>query len=515
MRQFLLLLIVGGVLGYLLYQGWLFVQVRDTFPVGTLIGNVEVSGLSPQQAYERVEGAYNRPVMAIHGAESIEVLPADMGFIINTEGMIAEATEKLAETPYWERYIAFVLTQPLEPLTVRLRASHDPTAVRDMVGMIANLLDKPAVSPQLLTDTGFIQTGEDGFRTDIETSAQNIEEALYRPNRRMADMVIETEVASQLDSRFLEEHLRAQLQGFDGIGSLYILDLQTGDEVAINADAAVSGLSMVKIAIMLEVFRRVNMPLDFDTDKLLHETAIYSGNYSANLLLDTVAQQDNAYLGVDVLTESMRRLGLESTFIATPYEEPPRPGKSTYVTPANSRNDIYLDPDPAMQTTAEEMGLLLAMIYDCAQGGGTLLAVYPDQLAPEECQYLLDLMVLNIDGNLIRFGVPESVPVAHKHGWAYNTHGDAGVVFSPGGDYVIVQYLHQDSDWLNAGVSFPLLRELSRSVYNYFNLDKPYVDHKRAQKAAGKYALDLVMTKIEAEVEIEFETETEAGASDG
>jgi beta-lactamase class A len=227
--------------------------------------------------------------------------------------------------------------------------------------------------------------------------------------------------------------------------------------------------------------------------KLLDETAIYSGNYSANLLLDIVAGQDNAYLGVDVLTESMHRLGLVNTFIVTPYEEKPRPGKTTYITPANSRTDINLDPDPAMQTTAEEMGSLLAMIYYCSKGGGALLAAYPEELTPEECQLLLDRMVLNTEGNLIRFGVPEDVPVAHKHGWAYNTHGDVGIVFSPGGDYVIAQYLHQDSDWLNAGVSFPLLREISRSVYNFFNVDNPYVDHKRAQKAAGKFAIEKVL----------------------
>ena len=35
---------------------------------------------------------------------------------------------------------------------------------------------------------------------------------------------------------------------------------------------------------------------------------------------------DNAYLGVDILTESMQRLGLENTFIVTPYEEPDRAG---------------------------------------------------------------------------------------------------------------------------------------------------------------------------------------------
>ncbi|MCA9979364.1 MAG: serine hydrolase [Anaerolineales bacterium] len=497
-KRLLLLILVGGLLGYLGYQGWLFLQVRETFPAGTLIGNVEVSGLSPAQAYERVETAYSRPVMAMYHDEVVEVSPADAGFVINTAGMIEEATAKLEEVPYWERYIAFVLEQPLEPLTVRLRASHDPTAVREIVLLIADLLDQPAVSPQLLTDTGFIQTGTDGFRTDVETSAQRIEEALYKANNRTAEVAITEDIAPEISLAFLEEHIRNQLESFDGIGSIYVLDLQTGEEVHINADAAISGLSVVKVAIMIEMFRAKEMPLDADTDKLLRQTAINSGNFSANLLLDVVAGQDNAYLGVDILTESMHRLGLPNTFIATPYEERPRPGKTTYTTPANTRTDLFLDPDPAMQTTAEEMGQLLAMIYYCTQGGGALLAAYPDQLTPEECQYLLDVMTLNTEGNLIRFGVPETVHVAHKHGWAYNTHGDAGIVFSPGGDFVIAQYLYQDSDWLNAGESFPLLREITRSVYNYFNIDDPYVDHKRAQKAAGKHAIELVTAKLES-----------------
>ena len=83
---------------------------------------------------------------------------------------------------------------------------------------------------------------------------------------------------------------------------------------------------------MIETFRAVDGPLNSDQKKLLDQTAIFSGNYSANLLLDVVAGQDNAYLGVDILTQSMHRLGLENTFIATPYEERPRPERQTYIT---------------------------------------------------------------------------------------------------------------------------------------------------------------------------------------
>jgi hypothetical protein len=128
------------------------------------------------------------------------------------------------------------------------------------------------------------------------------------------------------------------------------------------------------------------------------------------------------------------------------------------------------------------MGTLLSMIYYCSQGGGTLLAVYPDDVTPDECQAIIDLMVRNEEGNLIRFGVPEDVPVSHKHGWDFVTHGDAGIVLSPGADYVIVEYVTApESDWLPYEIGFPILREISRATYNYFNFDNPNTEDPEAR----------------------------------
>ena len=497
LRRFILLIALLWLLYYLGQAGWSFFLQRDNFPTGTTIAGLDVSGESAASARTLIEQTYSQPVIAMYDDEGVEIIPADVGFTMNMDSMLNEALEQTMVQPYWQRYISYLLQEPLEPITVRLKASHDPSAVRNLTEVVSGLMDKPATQPQLLTNTGFIQGGRDGYVADIDASALAIEEALYRPTNRSAQFVVSEQPSPELSLDFLKQHLEQQIETFDGVGSLYIVDLQTGEAIGINEDAAISGLSIVKIAIMLETFRAVDGPLNADQKNLLDQTAIFSGNFSANLLLDVVAGQDNAYLGVDILTQSMNRLGLENTFIATPYEERPRPERQTYITDANQRTDINLDPDPAMQTTAEEMGQLLSMIYYCANGGGALIAAYPEEITPAECQLLLDTMVLNTEGNLIRFGVPETVPVAHKHGWAYNTHGDAGIVFSPGGDYVIVQYLYQNSDWLNAGVSFPLLRELSRSVYNYFNMDNPYVDHKRGQKAAGKAAIETVIAQIE------------------
>jgi beta-lactamase class A len=239
-------------------------------------------------------------------------------------------------------------------------------------------------------------------------------------------------------------------------------------------------MSIVKVPIVLETFRALESEPSIENNKLISETlVVQSGNFSANLLLDVVAGEDNAYLGADIVTESMRRLGLENTFIAVPYEEQPRPGRATYETIANSREDSPTRPDPAMQTTAEDIGTLLAMIYYCAQDGGGLVAAYGDQIEQEECQQIIDFMALNHIGSLIEEGVPTNLKVAHKHGWISDTHGDAGIVFSPGGDYVIVTLMYKP-DWLEWEISSPLLADISLATYNYFNFDDPFLVGPRA-----------------------------------
>ena len=77
--------------------------------------------------------------------------------------------------------------------------------------------------------------------------------------------------------------------------------------------------------------------------------------------------------------------------------------------------------------------MLLMDIYHCEDGGGALLAVYPDQVSPQECGRMMDLLANNKIGILIEAGVPEGTRVAHKHGWVdspFHVLGDAGVVFT-------------------------------------------------------------------------------------
>lgn len=502
------LLLLGSL--YLLYQGFLYSRVRTLMPEGTIIAGLDASGLSKDEAAALLKEGYLSPIPLYYQDERVEIQPDDVGFVLDLDTMLSQAEAKAVEKEFWQGYLEFLLGRALEPSEIELRATHDRDALYQRLQTVAAILDKPAVSPQLLGATTNFKMGEAGYVANIEESLPIVEAALYRHENREARLVIEDQLAPGLDINYLKENLEKQISTFDGIGAVFVMDLENGEEFGINADVAISGLSIVKIAIILETFRALDFAPNSDQLKLIEETAIYSGDYSANILLDVVAGQDNAYLGADILTESMHRLGLNNTFIVTPYEEPNRAGKSTLVTAANSRTDISTLPDPAMQTTAEDMGTLLSMIYHCSKGGGALLAVYPDQLTPDECQSMLDIMVRNTDGNLIRFGVPETSPVSHKHGWAGNTHGDAGIVFSPGGDYVIVEYLSQPySDWLVIDVSFPILRELSRATYNFFNFENPNTEDPQMRAEREAAAREAEATPVATEA-----VPTEAAPSD-
>lgn len=469
----LTLLVIGAL--YLLYQGFIYYRSQDQLPPDTTVANLDVSGLTPEEAADELTAAYLAPIIIHHREERVELNPQDVGFMIDIEGMLQEAAAQQKPEEFWRGYAEFVIGRSLEPIDVELRATHDRDALLSRMDMLSSFLDRPATGPQFIVETESFVAGKPGYETDIEASLPDIEEALYSPDAREVELVVIDEEARPFNMDVLKEMVNQEIAEFSGMGSIFVMDLETGEEMSINADVALSGLSVVKIAILLETYRVLDDPPTADEQKLIEETAINSGNYSANLLLDVVAGMDNAYLGVDILTESMQRLGLVNTFIVTPYEEPNRPGQSTRTTPANSRIDVNTFPDPTMQTTAEDMGTLLSMIYYCAQGGGTLLAVYPGEITPDECQALLNVLARNDEGNLIRFGAPEGVQVSHKHGWAGNTHGDAGIVFSPGGDFVIVEYLTDPAtDWLVHDISFPILREVARTVYNYFNVDDPY-----------------------------------------
>jgi len=119
--------------------------------------------------------------------------------------------------------------------------------------------------------------------------------------------------------------------------------------------------------------------------------------------------------------------------------------------------------------------MLLGDIYECAEnGGGSLIAAFPGEITQSECQDMITLLSGNHIAVLLQAGLPDGTQFAHKHGWVTETDGlihtigDAGIVFSPAGNYVAVIYLHQPNQ-LVFDPANQMVAQISLAIYNYFN----------------------------------------------
>lgn len=272
------------------------------------------------------------------------------------------------------------------------------------------------------------------------------------------------------DLLYLQAAIEETLADFDGFSSYVVIDLQNGRRIARNDDVAIAGMSLIKVPILINLYRVLDSAPNIEQTKLITQTTALSSNFAANLLLREIAGEGDAYAGADIVTQSLRDLGIYNTFIAVPIDLDPKPDRlNTYLTPANQRTDITTRADPYRQTTTGDLATLLQMLYACAEeNGGALREQYADQLTQAECADILAKMQLNELAKLLETGLPPDTPFSHKVGWIDDTHGDGGIVFSPGGDYVLVMALYMPS-WLEWDKSAPLFRRVSQLAYAHFN----------------------------------------------
>ncbi len=465
---------------FLLYKLYQYAGARSFYPVGLDVAGVDVGGLTKERASEIITNRYlEAPVAIAHGEQSFDISPARAEFTPDVEAMLSDADYQRTQQDFWSGFWGFLWGRPVEVEPVELQATHNREVLREALREIASLADQPAQPPQPIPSSLSFQYGASGTATNIEASLADVEAALYRPNNREANLVVEPREAERPDINLLTRLLVNRLQVFEqetgGVASVFIMDLQNGRVVPINENVAMSGIDLMRIPVALETYRALDQFPTLTQRRLISDTLVLNPEPdSVNQLLNVIAGEDDMYKGAEVVSASANRLGLANTFIAAPFDAPLRVGTLPPQTPANTVEEPRTRPDPEIQSTAEDMGILLSMIYYCAKGtGGALLAAYPDQLSQEECRQILDYMGQNNIGSLIEAGLPPDTQVAHRHGWISDTHGDAAIVTSPGGDYAIVVYLYKP-DWLEWELSSPLIEEVSRATYNYFNFDDPY-----------------------------------------
>ena len=474
----LVFILVAAV--FVVYQLVQYSVSRSNYPPDMTIGGVPVGGLDSQAAAQRLLQVYSVPVEIHYNNAVVDLDPGLVGFQLNTESMLAAADLQRTGSSFWGGYWDYLWNRPSPASQIPLVATYSADRLRIYLqNEISARYDQAPVSAQPIAGTVNFTPGTPGQTLDLTRAVDLIGNALESPDQRVVLLSSQRTAAGRPSLDTLETLLKQIIDesGFAGIVDLYFLDLQTSDEVqfayqsgqnlSINPDIAFTASSTIKIPIMVSVYSHANGKVDDQLGTELKDMIALSNNDAA----DSLMQSLDKFRGPLIVTETMQALGLENTFI-NGYFYPGAGVLKFFTTPANQRTDVKTDPDIYSQTTPSDMGMLLEDIYLCAQtGGSSLVAVFPGKIDQAACQQMIQYLQEDKLGALIQAGVPEGTIVAHKHGWDIDLtqYSDAGIVYTPGGNYVLTIYVYNPGGGNWSTVS-PLYAELSRAIYNYFNL---------------------------------------------
>lgn len=507
---FLSVLLLAGAIGLFVYELIDFTQRAEQLASDIRVANVEVGGLAPGQAVTRWEQAYAEPILLYYADSPLLLYPAEVGFRLNNETMLA-ASRTAIETNanFWSRFANYLLGRPPgPPVNVPLEADYQRGLLQQYLENIARRYDRPPGKAAYDVQTLTFRPGAEGYILDVDKALDLVDAALRSPDQRTVVLPVSGSDASRpsMDSLrdMIVEYLDSQGFIYDGqttVASVFIMDLQSGDEVNLLGDVAFSAASTIKVPILIDYFRYLLFDPSQEEAWLMANSLLCSNNASSNLLMEITGERltginDDIFAGIASVTETAQAAGARNTFLSAPLVlgVAGQQFGSIPVDPTSPNPYYKTNADPFNQTTTEDLGTLFSMIYDCAQYGSGLMAAFPQgEFTQQECRQMLELMSANDLLRLLQGGIPPGVRISHKNGWIDNEHGDAGIVFSPNGrNYVIAVYVWENVDFLSHDRAWPIIEGISRAAWNYFNPEQPLLQPRSdlpptAQECVGNF----------------------------
>ena len=299
---------------------------RANYPADMTIWGVPVGGLDPQAAAQRLLQVYATPVEIHYGDAIIDLDPGLIGFQLNTESMLAAADLQRTGAPFWSSFWDYLWNRPSPASQIPLVATYSEERLRIYLkNEISARYDQPPIPAQPIPGTANFTPGTPGQTLDIESAVALIENTMKSPDHRAVILSSVRTAAGRPSLETLQILLNQIIDKstFGGVVDLYFLDLQTSDEMhfayqaggnisVTPSDIAFSANSSMKIPIMVTAFLHYNSKisdeLDADITKMINLSQLEAS--------DAVMVAIDKIRGPLVVTDTMKKLGLDNTFIA-------------------------------------------------------------------------------------------------------------------------------------------------------------------------------------------------------
>lgn len=259
----------------------------------------------------------------------------------------------------------------------------------------------------------------------------------------------------------LEKTLREEVSKFKGDVGIVVRDLDTKWEIAFDKEKPLPAASLLKVPIMAACFyalekRKINSG---DTLRLKASDIVSGSGVLKNrppgttvtiekLIKYMVSESDNVatnllinLLGFDYLNAFFKRFGLKNTNLSR-----------------KMMDFRYRSQGVENYTTAEDMACILEKIYR---------RQFLNNSVSRRC---LELLTLQRIRDRLPSRLPPDTVIAHKTGLERRILHDAGIVFTPRGDFLLC-VLTKNAE--NSRRAREFIAEVARNVYNYYQASSP------------------------------------------
>ncbi|MDH3244152.1 MAG: class A beta-lactamase-related serine hydrolase [Saprospiraceae bacterium] len=266
----------------------------------------------------------------------------------------------------------------------------------------------------------------------------------------------------------LEQVVEKMFSSEEGTFAMAFKDLQTGEELLINADELFHAASTMKTPVMIEVYRQAaegkfdlddsltvrnqfysivdsstySLSASEDSEKslydqigkkksiadLLYEMIIVSSNLATNIIIDHVDARK--------VTETMNRIGAGDMLVLRGVED-----IKAYENGLSNRTSAHA----------------LMIIFNQLATGRVV-----DERASEA---MIKILKDQRFRDIIPAQLPDEIVVAHKTGAITGVHHDSGVIYLPDGRKYVLVLLSKDLEDFEAGTS--LLASVSKTIFDY------------------------------------------------
>ena len=255
-----------------------------------------------------------------------------------------------------------------------------------------------------------------------------------------------------------------------------IQNLASGERCNLNADQQFQSASLYKLVVLAAAYQQIETgdfaldegifieprhAIDDPPELRIQETVIRNAGEAIRLMIQASANADalalRDRLGIETVDGTPAEIGMESTRLGTEYV-----------------------------TTPDDIATYFQLLYAS------------ELVTPEASDAMRNLLLGQALNDLIPSALPNDVPVAHKTGLLPNYLHDAGIVYAPGGDYILTILVQHSGSLNDATELISEITKLAHAPFAFAPVAEPILDASLIDTETAPAIAPAVIAGIEA-----------------